>query len=56
MTKGFHKKQSKRMTLKRRYKIEKKVKQHNKKVKKLVRKQKQEKKARRAQNLMEKKN
>jgi len=46
MTKGFHKKVSKRCPLKRRYKIEKKVKQHNKKLKKLARKQKQEKKAR----------
>lgn len=42
MTKGFHKKTSKRVPLKRRYKIEKRVKQHNKKLKKVARKQKQE--------------
>lgn len=47
MTKGFHKKTSKRVPLKRRYKIEKRVKQHNKKLKKQARKQKQEKKAHR---------
>lgn len=45
MTKGFHKKTSKRVPLKRRYKIEKRVKQHNKKLKKIARKQKQDKKA-----------
>lgn len=44
MTKGFHKKKSKRTSLKRRYNIEKKVKQHNKKIKKLARKEKQAKK------------
>lgn len=44
MTKGFHKKKSKRTSLKRRYNIEKKVKQHNKKIKKLARKEKQKKK------------
>lgn len=49
MTKGFHKKQSKRMTMKRRYKIEKKVKQHNQKLKKLARKQKQDRRARKEQ-------
>lgn len=46
MTKGFHKKVSKRVPLRRRYKIEKRVKQHNKKLKKLARKQKQERTAR----------
>lgn len=45
MTKGFHKKTSKRVPLARRYKIEKQVKEHNKKIKKLARKQKQAKKA-----------
>lgn len=45
MTKGFHKKTSKRVPLKRRYKIEKRVKQHNKKLKKQARKQKQDRKA-----------
>lgn len=47
MTKGFHKKTSKRQSLGRRYKIEKKVKQHNKKLKKLARKAKAEKKLKR---------
>lgn len=45
MTKGFHKKTSKRVPLKRRYKIEKQVKEHNRKIKKLARKQKLSKKA-----------
>lgn len=45
MTKGFHKKTSKRVPLRRRYKIEKRVKQHSKKLKKLARKQKLERKA-----------
>lgn len=54
MTKGFHKKTSKRVPLKRRYKIEKRVKQHNKKLKKQARKQKQDKKAYREAKKVEK--
>lgn len=54
MTKGFHKKVSKRQPLRRRYKIEKRVKQHNKKLKKVARKQKQEKEAHRAAKRIEK--
>lgn len=41
-------KKSKRVPLKRRYNIEKKVKQHNKKLKKVARKEKQAKKLRKA--------
>lgn len=41
-------KKSKRVPLKRRYNIEKKVKQHNKKLKKVARKEKQARKIRKA--------